>query len=98
MAKTLYEIMQPEIDEAIEKARAQAIAEGAVLGAEQARAQGIAQGIEQGKLIGAVEAVRGMVERLIRRGGFSEEEIAELAGLSASEVHDMAVSLRLSPA
>lgn len=74
MAKTLYEIMQPEIDEAIKKARAQAIAEG------------------------AVEAARGVVERLIRRGGFSEEEIAELAGTTTAEVREIAASLQLSPA
>lgn len=101
MAKTLYEIMQPEIDAAIAAARLEAAADAAALGMERGLEQGLEKGLqkglEKGKQLGAIEAraetIRATIVRMLDRGGFSPEEIADLAGSTVEEVHDVAASL-----
>lgn len=112
--KTLREIMQPEIDEAVAKARLEAAVEAATeagaigmekgmergmekglkkgmeRGMKKGLEQGLEQGMEQGRQEGLRTATRAMVERLLRRGGFSEEEVADLAGTTVAEVRSIA--------
>lgn len=85
MAKTLYEIMKPEIDEAIEKARMEAIAEGTAFGMEK--------GLETGKELGTAEAVQSVVRRFLTRGGFSPEDIAEISGATLEEAQALQASM-----
>lgn len=102
MSRTLYEIMKPEIDEAIAKARIEAATEAATEAAayamEKGMERGIEKGMEKGLLEGRMEAVRATVERLLGRGGFSDEEIAEIAGTTVDEVRNVAAGLRMAPA
>lgn len=102
MGKTLYEIMKPEIDEAIAKARmeaaTEAAAEAAAVGMERGMARGMekgmARGMEKGIREGRMEAVRATVRRLLGRGGYSEEEIADIAGTDVAEVRSIMASMQ----
>lgn len=100
MSRTLYEIMKPEIDEAIAKARLEAATEAATEAAayamEKGMEKGMERGMEKGLLEGRMEAVRATVERLLGRGGFSDEEIAEIAGTTVDEVRGVAAGLRVA--
>lgn len=80
MIPALYEIMKPEIDAAIEQ------------GVERGMKQGMEQGIERGMERG----IRAVIERMLRRGGFSQEEIADIAGTTPEEVQNVAAALHLS--
>lgn len=86
MYKTLLELMQPEIDKAVAKAREEAIAEGAMKGMER--------GMEQGAQKGQAKAIQGVVGRLLARGGYSEEDIADIAGTTVENVREIEAGLR----
>lgn len=57
MGKTLYEIMQPEIDEAKSKAREEGLAEGRQEGLAEGRQKGLAEGRQEGLKEGLKEGV-----------------------------------------
>ncbi len=86
MGKTIYEVMKPEIDEAIAKARMEAVAEGTAFGMEKGMEKGMAM------------AIRDTVRRLLQRGGYSDKEIAEIAGTDEAEVRAIAASMDVIPA
>ena len=86
MGKTIYEVMKPEIDEAIAKARMEAVAEGTAFGMEKGMEKGMAM------------AIRDTVHRLLQRGGYSDKEIAEIAGTDEAEVRAIAASMDVIPA
>ena len=96
MGKSLYEIMKPEIDEAVRQGREQAmkegLREGLAAGLEQGLEQGREQGLEQGRTQGFNEGIRATVERMLNRGDFSEEEIAQLAGTTVEHVRVIAAA------
>ena len=96
MGKSLYEIMKPEIDEAVRQGREQAmkegLREGLAAGLEQGLEQGREQGLEQGRTQGLNEGIRATVERMLNRGDFSEEEIAQLAGTTVERVRAIAAA------
>lgn len=101
MYKTLREIMGPKFDEELAQARLEAATKAAAEAGAAGMAKGMAKGIEQGMEQGREEglergkkaAIRATVERLLRRGGFSNEEVAELAGTTVSEVCQIAETL-----
>lgn len=86
MAKTLYEIMKPEIDAAIEEGKRQAAEEGV--------AEGRRQGVQQGLREGRAEAIRTVVARMLGRGCFTNEEISDLTDASLEEIQAVAVSMQ----
>lgn len=94
MGKTLYEIMKPEIDEAVAKARHEAIKEGLAEG----MAEGLEKGMELGSKEGRREATAATVRRMLNRGGFSEAEIAELSGATLDDVRELAAAMALEAA
>ena len=88
MGKSLYEIMKPEIDEAVRQGREQAMKEGL----REGLAAGLEQGLERGRTQGLNEGIRATVERMLDRGDFSEEEIAQLAGTTVERVRAIAAA------
>ena len=88
MGKSLYEIMKPEIDEAVRQGREQAMKEGL----REGLAAGLEQGLERGRAQGLNEGIRATVERMLDRGDFSEEEIAQLAGTTVERVRAIAAA------
>lgn len=88
MSRTLYEIMKPEIDEAVRQGREQAMKEGL----REGLAAGLEQGLERGRTQGLNEGIRATVERMLDRGDFSEEEIAQLAGTTVERVRAIAAA------
>lgn len=71
-------------------------AEGLTEGLAEGRAEGLTKGRAEGLTKGRAEAIRAMVGRLLNRGGFSNEEIADLAGTSVEEVCSIASNMGLS--
>lgn len=96
MYKTLREIMSqdPRFQQELAQARLEAATEAAAEAAATASVRGMEKGMERGMAV----AARATVERLLRRGGFSEEEVAELAGTSTQEVRQIANSMQAAMA
>lgn len=62
-------------------------------GRAEGRAEGMERGVEIGTREGRMEAIRATVRRLLCRGGYSDAEIAEIAGTDEAEVRAVAASL-----
>lgn len=90
MYKTLYEILQPRIDKDIQKAREEARVEGAI----QGMTEGMKEGMKQGTTEGRKDAIRGVVGRLIARGGYTEEDISDITGTPVDDVRAIIEDLR----
>ena len=84
--KYLEDNMDSIIEKEIIERRAAHILEGKDLGRSEAHAEGKAEAIEKGKAEGQRRANKQFVQKLIHRGGFDHDEIAELTGLSTDEV------------
>ena len=97
MAKTLYEIMKPEIDEAIEQGKKQAIEQGLAEGRAEGLAAGRTEGLAAGRTEGRADAICTVVTRMLERGGFTQEDISDITGASLEEVQNIAASLQSSP-
>ncbi len=106
MGKSLYEIMKPEIDEAVAKARVAAIkegfAEGMSEGYDSGMKKGLDAGMQQGKELGAkegrLEAIQAVVKRMLSRPGFTQQDICDLSGATPEEVRRIADSMGVVPA
>lgn len=98
MGKSLYEIMKPEIDEAVTKARIAAIKEGFAEGMSEGIDCGMKKGMQQGMQQGRLDAMRDVVRRMLSRPGFSEKDICDLSGATPEEVRSIAASLEAIPA
>ncbi len=92
MYKTLREIMgtDPRFFEELAQVRLEAATEAAVEAGAKAMEKGMERGMEA--------AARATVERLVRRGGFTDEEIAELAGTTTAEVRKITESMQAAVA
>ncbi len=66
------------------------IQEGVQQGIQQGVQQGIQQGLQQGIQQGIQQDQEQVIQRLLRRGGFSHEEIASLVNVEVARVREIA--------
>ena len=70
--------------------------EAATEAAAEAAARGMEKGIHQGVVEGRAQTIRAIIARMLDRGGFITEEIADIAGATSEEVRSVAASLNIA--
>ena len=64
--------------------------------AAEAAARGMEKGIQQGVVEGRAQTICAIIARMLDRGGFTTEEIADIAGATSEEVRSVAASLNIA--
>ena len=82
VCEALYELMKPEIDEAMEQAEKKGMEQGKALGIEQGQAQGV--------VLGRAELIGNML-----RNKKSPREIAEFCNCDLKEIKEVQRKLRI---
>ena len=88
------DIVDRWLDESLQQGLQQGIQQGIQQGLQQGIQQGLQQGIQQGLQQGIQQEKDQLIQRLLDRGTFSEEEIASLVNVDLARVREIAGSRR----